>query len=285
MHEILHALIHSVLILPFLFLAYLLMEWLEHKAGDRFKLALQEDRRTGPSVGALFGCIPFCGTSELGAGLYAGRVISPGTLVALFLSTSGEALLLAAGYPEKFLDMIFLILIKFVIAVICGFIVDLYLRNSLSDIQIHEICEEEHCHCAHENIFKSALKHTLPVFIMVVAFNLVIAIFEITGLLAAIGVVLQNIRILSVLLAALLGLLPGCAPLVLLIGLWSSGVLSSAALLAGLLTSASTGYIVLFKTNKNVEHNIMLTLFIFVVGILTGGFFELTGLLVQAGLG
>ena len=285
MHEILHALIHSVLILPFLYLAYLLMEWLEHKAGDSFKLALQEDRRTGPSMGALFGCIPFCGTSELGASLYAGRVISPGTLVALFLSTSGEALLLVAGYPEKLVPLIFLILIKFAIAVICGFIVDLYLRNSLPAIQIHELCDEDHCHCEHENMFMSALKHVLPVFLMVVIFNIVVAIFELTGLLTALGILLQSIPGLGVLIAAIIGLLPGCAPIVLLMGLWNSGVLSSAALLAGLLTSASTGYIVLFKTNKNVEHNVMLMTIIFGVGLLVGGFFEVTGLLMQAGLG
>jgi NAD(P)-dependent dehydrogenase (short-subunit alcohol dehydrogenase family) len=125
MHEflhnpIVHGIYHSLLILPLLYLAYVLMEFIEHKASNKFREALAEDRRTGPVAGSVLGILPLCGFTDLGAGLYAGRVISIGTLIALFLSASGETLLLTASYPGKVLSIIFLLLIKLSIAGICG---------------------------------------------------------------------------------------------------------------------------------------------------------------------
>jgi hypothetical protein len=285
MHEllhtnpILHAVYHSMLMLPLLYTAYLIMEWLEHKAGERFKHALQEDRRTGPIVGATFGFIPFCGTTDLAAGLYSGRVISVGTLIALFLSTSGETLLLSASYPNKMLSVVFLLLIKFVIACICGFIIDLCLRNKQSDIHIHELCEEEHCHCEHTNIWLSALKHTLPVFGYVITFSLVLSLAELFGAIEALSSFISAFPALGVVFAALVGLIPGCASLVMLLSLYGSGVISAAALLAGLFTSVGTGFIVLFKTNKSWKQNIAIILCVFLVGLTASSIFELTGLL------
>ena len=284
MHEflhvntVLHAIYHSIVILPLLYLAYLLMELIEHKASSKFKKALSEDRRTGPVVGASIGLIPLCGFSDLAAGLYSGRVISVGTLVALLLSTSGETLLLVAGYADKAVSIIMLLLIKFVIAGICGFILDLCFRNKQADIHIHAICEEEHCKCEHGSIFGSALKHTLPVFLLVFIFNLIVAVLELFGFIEVISLVVQNIPAIGVFFAALVGLIPGCAPLALLLSLYSSGVISSAAMLAGLLTSAGTGYIVLFKTNKSWKSSLAIIALIFSIGLLIGSLFELTGI-------
>jgi hypothetical protein len=285
MHEllhnnpILHVVYHSVLLLPLLYLAYLVMEWLEHKAGERFKAALQADRRTGPVLGATFGFIPFCGITDLAAGLYSGRVISAGTLIALFLATSGETLLLSASYPNKIPTVVFLLLIKFVVASICGFILDLCLRSKQSDIHIHDLCEEEHCDCEHSNIWLSALKHTIPVFGFVVIISLVIGVAEALGIIAVLSNFISAFPAFGVAFAAVVGLIPGCAPLVLLLNLYGSGVLSAAALLSGLFTSVGTGFIVLCKTNKSWKQNLAIISFIFLVGLLTGSIFELTGLL------
>ncbi len=290
MHEflhnnpIIHGIYHSLVILPLLYLAYVLMEFIEHKAGNKFKNALQEDRRTGPIVGATIGMIPLCGFSELGAGLYAGRVISVGTLVALFMSTSGETVLLMASYPDKILPLVFLLLIKFAIACLCGFILDLCLRNRQSDIHIHELCEEKHCECEHSNIWLSALKHTIPVFSLVLGFNLLIGLLELLGLIEGLAFVIKSVPALGVIIAAFIGLIPGCAPLVLMLGLWNSGILSSAAFLAGLITSVGTGYVVLYKTNKSWKQTLLITLFIFIVGLFVGSAFELTGLLTNLGV-
>ena len=290
MHEflhtnpILHAVYHSIVLLPLLYLAYVLMEFIEHKTSDKFKHVLQEDRRTGPIVGATIGLLPLCGFADLGAGLYAGRVISLGTVVALFMSTSGETLLLIASYPNKILSLVFLLLTKFVISCICGFIIDLCLRTRQSAINIHELCTENHCECEHSNIWLSALKHALPVFGLVLGFNLLIGIFELLGLIEGLAVIIKSAPALGVVIAAIIGLIPGCAPLVLMLSLWNSSVLSSAAFLAGLITSVGTGYIVLYKTNKSWKQNMLITLFIFVVGILAGAVFELSGLLSLLGV-
>lgn len=285
MHEllhnspILHNIYHSLRMLPLLYAAYLIMEWLEHKAGERFKTALQEDRRTGPIVGATIGFIPFCGTTDLAAGLYSGRVISAGTLIALFLSTSGETLLLSASYPNKMLSVVFLLLIKFVIACICGFIIDLCLRSKQPNIHIHALCEEEQCHCERTNIWLSALKHTLPVFGFVIVFSLVIGIAETFGAIEVLSSFINAFPALGVIFATVVGLIPGCASLVMLLSLFGSGVISSAALLAGLFTSVGTGFIVLCKTNKYWKQNIVIILCVFLIGLVVGSIFELTGLL------
>lgn len=281
LHEspILHSIYHSILLLPILYIVYLVMEWLEHKAGERFKTALQEDRRTGPVLGATIGFIPFCGVTDFAAGLYSGRVISAGTLIAIFLATSGETLLLAAGYPDKVLSIIFLLLIKFVIASLCGFIIDLCLRNRQADIHIHDICEEEHCECEHTNIWLSALKHTLPVFGFVLIISLIVGLAEMFGFISVLSRFINAFPALGVFFAATVGLIPGCAPLVLLLSLYSSGVLTSAAFLAGLFTSVGTGFIVLCKTNKSYKQNIYIILCTFLVGLFVGSIFELTGLL------
>lgn len=278
MHEILHALVHSVIILPFLYLAYLLMELLEHKAGDKFKANLAADRRTGPVLGAFFGMIPLCGFSDLGAGLYAGKVISLGTLVALFVSTSGETAFIAAGHPEKLLSLFFIFLLKFAIACLCGFLIDFCTRNKQPNIHIHDLCEEDHCHCEHSNIWISALRHTAPMFGFIVFVNLLVALLEILGIIAVFGQCLQSIPAIGVLFSAVIGFIPGCVPLVLLISLWGEGVLSSAALLAGLITSAGTGYLVLFSTNKNIKQNIFIVSLILILAVVVSGFLELTGI-------
>ena len=119
---------------------------------------------------------------------------------------------------------------------------------------------------------------------LVLAVNLVIALLELFGIMEAIGSTIQTLPALGVVFSAIIGLIPGCAPLVLLISLWGEGVLSSAALLAGLITSAGTGYLVLFNTNKNVKQNIFIVAMVLMLAISIGGFFETTALLVKLGV-
>jgi hypothetical protein len=285
MHEILHtnpiihALYHSVLMLPLLYLAYLIMEWLEHKAGDRFRSALLEDKRTGPIVGATLGLFPLCGTTDLAAGLYSGRVISIGTLMAVFLSTSGETLLLSASYPNKILSVVCLLLLKFVVACLCGFILDLCLRSKQAEIHIHEICEEEHCHCTTTSIWLSALRHTLPVFGFVVVLSLILGTAEVFGAVDLLRNFISSFPAFGVLFAAIVGLIPGCASLVLLLNLYGSGIISAAALFSGLLASVGTGYVVLCKTNRHFKQNLMIITLLFSISLLVGGICEIFGLL------
>lgn len=285
MHEILHtnpiihALYHSVLMLPLLYLAYLTMEWLEHKAGEKLRSALLEDKRTGPIVGATLGLFPLCGTADLAASLYSGRVISIGTLMAVFLSTSGETLLLSASYPNKILSVVCLLLLKFVVAGLCGFILDLCMRNKQAEIHIHEICEKEHCHCTNTSIWLSALRHTLPVFGFVVILSLILGTAEVFGAIDLLRNFISMFPAFGVFFAAIVGLIPGCASLVLLLNLYGSGIISAAALFTGLLASVGTGYVVLCKTNRHFKQNLMIIALLFSISLLVGGVCEIFGLL------
>jgi hypothetical protein len=284
MNPIIHAVYHSILFLPLLYFAYAFMEFLEHKAGEKFKNVLSEDRRTGPVAGAVVGLIPFCGFSDLGAGLYAGRVSSIGTLISLFIATSGEVLLLLAGYPNKITSIVFVILIKFCIAAVCGFIVDICFRSKEPDIHIHSICEKDHCECEHSNMWVSALRHVTPVFCFVLSFNILFGLLELMGLMEGLTVLIKGTPALGVIFSSIVGLIPGCAPVILLLNLFGSGVISSSALLAGLIVSTGTGYLVLYKTNTNWKQNLLITLFIFIIGIILGTVFELSGLFSVLGI-
>lgn len=143
-------LIDGIKLIPFLFIAYLVMEYIEHKTSDKTKKIIQKSGKFGPLFGGILGVFPQCGFSAIAANLYAGRIITLGTLIAIFLSTSDEMLpiLISEAAP---LDVILKILgIKLVIGVIAGFIIDFVIhitnRNS-SEEKIGEICEHEHCHC------------------------------------------------------------------------------------------------------------------------------------------
>ena len=188
-------------------------------------------------------------------------------------------MLLSTSYPDKILSITFLLLIKFVIACICGFIIDLCLRDKQENIHIHDLCKEEHCNCEHTNIWLSALKHTLPIFCYVVVISLMLSLAEVFGVMKVLNSFIRTFPTFGVAFASVVGLIPGCASLVMLLSLYGSGIISTAAVLAGLFTSVGTGFIVLCKTNKSWKQNIMIILCVFLVGLIVGGLLEISGLL------
>ena len=150
-HDLLHVLLHGALdslkVLPFLFLTYLLMELLEHKAGDGVKNAVGKAGRFGPLVGGALGLLPQCGFSAVAAGLYAGRVVSVGTVLAVFLATSDEMIAVFAGNGVPVRQIFAVLGVKLLVAVLVGFVVDLLLRRRAEPLHVEDFCEEEHCHC------------------------------------------------------------------------------------------------------------------------------------------
>ena len=164
-------LIDSIKLLPFLFITYLIMEYIEHKTSDKLKNTIKKSGKYGPVIGGLLGTIPQCGFSVAATNLYATRIITLGTLISVYLATSDEMIpiLLSEGAP---ITTILLILgIKLVIAIIAGFIIDFIIRRknkeNNEEERIIDLCEKEHCHCEH-GIFKSALKHTLNIFVFII---------------------------------------------------------------------------------------------------------------------
>ena len=283
LHVILHALRDSAIILPCLFLTYLLMELLEHKAGDGVQNTLAKAGKLGPHAGGALGLLPQCGFSAVAAGLYAGRVVTVGTVLAVFLATSDEMIpvLLGAGIPVG--RVLVILGIKLVIAVGVGFLADLLLRGRKKPLHVEGFCEEEHCHCE-RGIWRSALHHTLHIFAFVLLFNLLLGfLLELVGE-EALGSLMRDIPVLGECIAALIGLIPNCAASVAIATMYARGVISAGAMLAGLLTGAGAGLLVLFRTNRRQGENLALVGVLLAVGVLCGVLLNATGLGAALGL-
>ncbi len=278
LHVILHALKDSALILPFLFLTYLLMELLEHKAGNGVEKAIERAGKLGPLAGGALGLVPQCGFSTVAAGFYAGRVVSVGTLLAVFLATSDEMIPVLLGARVGVGKILTVLGLKFGIAVLVGFFADLLLRRRKEELHVEGLCEEEGCGCGEKGVWRSTLYHTLHIFAFVLLFNLLIGFaLELVGE-EALGSVMRDIPVLGQLIAALVGLIPNCAASVAIATLYTKGVITAGAMLAGLLTGAGAGLLVLFRTNKKMKENLAIVGVLLATGVLFGSLLDLTGL-------
>lgn len=268
---LLDAVLDTLKTLPFLFGAYLLIEFLEHRAADKLTGALSRMGALGPIGGAVLGCVPQCGFSVAAANFYAGRLITPGTLLAVFLATSDEALPILLSRPQAMPDLIKLLVVKLVVAAVFGLLADLAYNKLLKvkrDEPFHDLCDD--CDCEHEGIFKAALHHTVKIFIFLFIINLVLGFAihfigedNISRLLLS-GSVFQP------LLAALIGFIPNCAASVILTELYLAGSLSFGSAVAGLCTGAGLGFAVLFKTNRHTKENLALAGVLYAAAVITG---------------
>ena len=274
------ALVDSLKMLPFLFGAYLLMEWLEHRSGEGMEALLAKARRLGPFTGALLGCVPQCGFSVAAANLYAGRVITMGTLVAVFLSTSDEAVPLLLGDPRQAGALLPLLGLKVVIGAVAGVVIDwgtgrLAKNNPPKEEGIHNLCG--HCHCEEGNIFAAALRHTGSIFLFILLVNLGLG-----GGVALLGeerlaAVLLSDSLLQPVAAALLGLVPNCAASVLLTRLYLAGAVSFGAMAGGLLSASGMGVLVLFRQNPRPRENLAVLGMVWGIGAAVGLILQLLG--------
>lgn len=286
----LDALIDSVKLLPFLFVTYLAMEYLEHKTSDKSNRLVERSGKIGPLYGSLLGIVPQCGFSAAATNLYAGRVITLGTLIAIYLSTSDEMLPILISEKVSILLILKILFVKVVIGMIAGFAIDFihqkFLRfthmkdpHHLPDI--HHMCEHEHCHCDEKGIFPSALKHTVEIFvyILVISFllNLVIAYIGEDTLSSFI----LNRPVIGELAAGLIGLIPNCAASVVITQLYLEGLLSAGPMMAGLLVSAGVGLLVLFKVNDHPRENLKILGLLYAIGVVSGLLIELFGITLQ----
>lgn len=269
---ILDAVLDSLKILPFLFITYLLMEYLEHKTSKKSKNFIRKTGKWGPVFGGLLGAIPQCGFSVSATNLYAGRVITVGTLIAIYLSTSDEMLPILISSGTKISLILEILLVKIIIGILAGIIVDFVYRKSSKNEEtenIHNLCEHEHCHCE-EGILKSAIKHTAQIFIFILIISIILNIgLFIIGREKLAGLIL-NKPILGPVLAGIIGLIPNCASSVVLTELFTNGVIGIGTLIGGLLVNSGLGGIVLFKVNKNVKENIKIISILYAIGVISG---------------
>ena len=344
-HAFEHAFIDTLKLVPFLFVTYLAMEALEHYASSKSIAAVRRAGTAGPVIGALLGVVPQCGFSAAAATLYSARVITLGTLFAVFLSTSDEMLpiMIAAQAPAGFIAEV--LAIKALCGLIAGFAIDVVLRlrhHAVEAMRIRDLCERDHCGCDDESdapsalsdtrrehgegaassiddwgaehsseeergaelacasderherghdhsrdhvhahnrshghahgfgaIAKSSLVHTLQVtlFIFLVSLALEIVIDGVgEDTLASFISANSN---LSVVVSAIVGLIPNCAASVVLTELYLEGALSTGAMLAGLLVSAGVGLLVLFRANRPMHENFLIAAGLVACGVVFG---------------
>lgn len=276
---LMEALSDTIRLLPFLFLTYLLMEYLEYNAMGKITKAVGKVGKAGPLLGGLVGIVPQCGFSTAAAGLFAGGVISVGTLIAVFFSTSDEMLplFISSGYPVA--SIMKILITKVAIAVITGFIIDwiLLLLKRKNKKTIHEFCESEHCECE-DGILKSAIIHTVKIwiFVFIVTFLLVL-LLDYTHFSEHASDFLVNSWIMIPIIC-LIGLIPNCASSVVITECYMTGLISGGAMMAGLLVSCGVGYLVLFRTNKRLKENLKLIAVSYVIGIIWGFIIEGLGI-------
>ena len=315
---LLDAVVDTLYLVPFLFVTYLFMEWLEHKTGERTQRAIQDAGAAGPIVGAVLGVIPQCGFSAAASTLYAGRVIGLGTLFAVYLSTSDEMLpiFIAEQVP---LHVLFGVLgIKVAIGMAFGLVVNAAIglaNRPRNDLRIHELCERDHCDCSdgcatckdnpalayhnhddcgeecdHEHhhhdhdhdanwagIAKSALKHTAKVTLFVFLVSLALNVVLETVGEDALGAFLGSNQLLAVAGSAIVGLIPNCAASVAIAQLYVEGALGFGATMAGLLSAAGVGLLVLLRTNRRPAENAAIIGALIAISFVCGMAFELAG--------
>ena len=273
---VLDTLLDSVKILPFLFISYLIIEYIEHKSSEKLEKALSTSGKYSKIIGSILGIIPQCGFSAVAANLFSNRVITMGTLIAVFLSTSDEAIPMLLASPDKKSELLLILGIKFIIAVIFGTIIDLIFKDKHTAHEhteqmhehMHDTCKD--CDCEHDGILKASIKHTLKIFLFLVVISFILGlVVELIGMedfekLLLSGSVFQSF------VTSIIGLIPNCASSVLLSKLYISGSISLGAVIAGLSTGAGVGAIVLLRTNKNMKENMKILGLVYVIGVFCG---------------
>lgn len=274
---ILDAVLDTVKLVPFLFLTYLAMEYLEHKTSTKILLAVQKAGNFGPLIGGVLGAVPQCGFSAAASSLYAGKIITLGTLMAIYLSTSDEMLPILISEQADIKLILLVILAKAGIGVLWGFLCDfVFFRNinAREHIHIHTLCEEDHCHCE-KGIWSSAFKHTLQIALFILIIN-----FGLTWLMDVAGEdVLSNLilnsKVFGPLIVSFIGLIPNCAASVVITQLYLSGAIGVGTMMAGLLTGAGVGWLVLARASHSVKKTLGVVGLLYVFGAISGIIIEL----------
>lgn len=285
---LLDAVFDSLKILPFLFVTYLIMEYLESHTEDRVRDLVKRAGWMGPFWGGLLGAVPQCGFSAAASNLYAGRAISLGTLIAIFLSTSDEMIPIMISEAVPASKMLKLLLVKLIIGILCGFVIDgfCHIRSSRKtgqpedgeDFLIDRLCEKEHCHCENGSIVASALKHTLHIILFVFLITVILNLGFLFLGEERLTAVIASRPVSGIFLSGLIGLIPNCGASVLLTQMYLHGVLPASHLIAGLLDGAGVGLLILFRVNPDQKENLRITLLLYLLAVVFGMLIHLLGI-------
>ncbi len=274
---IMDSFIDSMRLVPFLFTAYLVMEYLEHKAGNKMQQVIRRAGKGGPVIGGALGIFPQCGFSAAASNLYAGRIITLGTLMAVFLSTSDEMLPIMISENAGAGMIVKVLAVKLLVAVTAGFVIDLIFSGNKKEMQIEHLCEQHHCHCEN-GIWKSALHHTVEIFVYILVISLALNLLIMWIGEEALGSIILDRPVVGTLIAGLVGLIPNCAASVVITQLYLNGVLGAGGMIAGLLSGSGVGILVLLRVNDDRGENLRVIGLLYAIGVAAGIAAELSGI-------
>lgn len=273
----------SLKLLPFLFLTFLLMEYLEHKMSDKTKKIVKNAGKSGPLYGALLGAFPQCGFSAAASSLYCARIITLGTLISIYLSTSDEMLPILISEKLGIIPILKILGIKVLIGIIAGFVIDFIygkISNKKENIEeeIGHFCEEDKCNCEKNGILKSSIKHTLNIllFIFIVSLILNLAIYIVGE--ENLSKLILNKPIIGQVITGIFGLVPNCASSVIITQLYLKQIINLGAMMSGLLVGAGVGILILFKENKSKKESLKIIGLLYLIGVISGIIIELIGI-------
>lgn len=274
---ILDTLIDAIKILPFLFLAFLIIELVEHKFSRQSKKIIAKSGKFGPVVGATLGLVPQCGFSVLATNLYITRIITLGTLIAVYLSTSDEMLPILLSRRVEGILILKIFGIKLLVAILAGVVIDFKRRKiDVSPIN-YDLCEDEHCHCE-KNILLSSLHHTFKTLLFISIITFILNFIMMVMGEDILSKIFMKDNLLGPVFASLVGLIPNCASSVMLTELFLGGAISFSSMIAGLLTGSGVALLVLFRANKNMKDNLKILFLVYFIGAISGIILELMGM-------
>lgn len=267
---LLDGLLDTLKILPYLFITFIILEFIEHKLTKKNQKVLSKNKKYGPLLGGILGALPQCGFSSMAANLFSARVITIGTLISVFLSTSDEMLPIMISEKVDPLVLIEILGFKVIIGIIVGFIIDLLYKSKSNKEKITDLCEHDNCNCKHDNIIISSLKHTIKIGLFIIIINVLINIIIYKVGEENVSNLLLNNNIITYFISSLVGLIPNCAGSVIITELYLSNLITIGTMFAGLLTGSGLGILLLFKANNNMKENITILSIIYFVGIFVG---------------
>lgn len=258
-------LIDTLKVFPFLLISFYIIEILEHKINSNKRL--ESSGKYGPVLGSLLGIIPQCGIASIATNLYVTGIITLGTLISVFLSTSDEMIPIFLSEKVSIKLILIILGIKLVVGLVSGLLIDLVYPRKIKSH--YEICEEEHCHCD-DHKFISAFKHTINISFFILVINVLLNMVFNYGLNDYLSSLLLKDSIFSPIITSLIGLIPNCASSIVITKLYLASSISFGSMIAGLLTNSGIALVVLFKTNRNLKENINIILLTHFIGTVIG---------------
>ncbi len=274
------AVIDSFHVLPLLFIVFIAIEFIEYFYSEKINNFMKNTEKASPIIGSLAAIIPQCGFSVIASTLYIRKFITKGTLIAIYLATSDEAIPILLAAPEQTHFVLPIIGIKLVIGICAGYLIDFILKdNKYIPIAQETDNNDEHEGCCKHSVSQKRkreliihpVKHTLNIFVFILGITILLNfLIFVYGKYAMLHVIFGKIKILEPVITAFIGLIPNCAVSIALTMLLIKGSISFGAVMSGLLANAGLGILILFRHNENIKDTIKIITILLSISITSG---------------